>query len=388
MKVQKALLRLAAAADDPAELRRVARALANELPHQQPDVLRSVRAGLAGAELPEKSFAAGYVAGMLDVAAEYEGHVHAEADRATQHDLAARQDAHAVLSALAVNPARPSELAGSLGRETAAVAHLLDELEVAGLVQAHAIEADDRHMRPYQLTLTGTRVLDGLPPALSSDIETGIRIAIRMFGYLSRHDSSPASALQEIAEEALHDPDAAAAAVQTWAVEAKDAELVTESEIPPPPHGIHLPDKDEVFYSSPRRQAQADVRSERLWQHVPVFLAQLDARREAGVPVYVRTNASGWSAWAFALQSQDETGMSRTILDGDILTRSVSPPDQRFDLIYDNREALEADRDEPTMRAFLERADEKFMVATHDDDVPEGFTRLAPGQDDTDSDPN
>jgi DNA-binding MarR family transcriptional regulator len=384
MKVQKALLRLAAAADDPAELRRVARALANELPHQRPDVLRRVRAGLAGAELPEKSFAAGYVAGMLDVAAEYEGHVHADGDRATQHALAARPDARAVLSALGVSAARPGELAAFLGRETAAVAHLLDELELAGLVQAHAIEAGERHLRPFRLTLAGTRVLEGLPPVLSSDIETGIRIAIRMFGYLSRRESSPSSALQEIAEEALHDPHAAAAAVQTWAEEAKDAELVTESEIPPATHGIHLPSQDEVFYSSPRQQAQSDVRSQRLWQHVPVFLAQLEARRDARVPVYVRTNASGWSAWAYALQSQDETGMSRTILDGDILARSVSPPDQRFDLIYDNREALEADRDEPTMRAFLERADEKFMVATHDDEVPEGFTRLAPGHDDAD----
>jgi DNA-binding MarR family transcriptional regulator len=384
MKVQKALLRLAATADDPAELRRVARALANELPHQRPDVLRSVRAGLARAELPEKSFAAGYVAGMLDVASEYECHAHAEGDRTAQHDLAERPDARAVLSALAVQSARPSELAAFLGHETAAVAHLLDELEIAGLVRAHGIEDDERHLRPYQLTLTGARVLDGLPPALSSDIEAGIRIAIRMFSYLSRHESSPASALQEIAEEALHDHVAAAAAVQAWAAEAKEAELVTESDIPPPAHGLHLPSKDEVFYSSPRQQEQADVRSERLWQHVPMFLAQLEARRQTRVPVYVRTNASGWSAWAYALQSQDETGMSRTILDGDILTRSVSPPDQRFDLIYDNREALEADLDEPTMRAFLERADTKFMVATHDDEVPEGFTRLAPGHDDAD----
>lgn len=387
MKVQKALLRLANAADDPHELRRVARALASELPHQRPEVLRTVRAGLARADLPEKSFAAGYVAGMLDVATEYEGHVHTEIDRATQHDIASRRDARAVLSVLAAGAARPDELAALLGCEPADVADLLDELATAGLVEAQAIAADDRHMRPYRLTLTGVRVLEALPPALSSDIETGIRIAIRMFGYLSRHESSPASALQEIAEEALHDPDAAAAAVQTWAVEAKDAALVTESEIPPA-HGLHAPPRDEVFYSSSRAPAPADVRSERLWQHVPMFLAQVEARRDARVPVYVRTTASGWSAWAFALQSQDETGMSRTILDGDILARSVSPPDQRFDLIYDSREALEADRDEPTMQAFLERADEKFIVATHDDEVPEGFTRLAPGQDDTESNPN
>lgn len=383
MKMQKALSRLAAAAEDPAELRRVARALASELPQRRPDVLRCVRAGLARAELPEKSFAAGYVAGMLDVTAEYECHVDADADRAVQLALAARPDARAVLSALATRPARPHELAALVGNSPAAVAELLDELALAGLVQAYATEPGERHMRPYQITLAGTRVLDRLPPALSADVELGIRIAIRMLGYLGRHGSSPSSALQEIAEEALHDPDAAAAAVQTWAVEAKDAELVAESDAVPAAHGIP-PGQDEVFYSSPPPRAPADLRSQRLWQHVPVFLAQIEARREARVPLYVRTNASGWSAWAYALQSQDETGMSRTILDGDILARSVSPPDQRFDLVYDNREALEADRDEPTMRAFLERADEKFMVATHDDDVPEGFTRLAPSHDDTD----
>ena len=387
MKVQKALLRLAVAADDPAELRRVARALANELPHQRPEVLRSVRAGLARAEVPAQSFAAGYVAGMMDVASEYEGHVHAERDRAAQRDIAGRQDARAVLAALAVNTARPNELAAFLGSEPAAIAHLLDELELAGLVQAHAIEAGERHLRPYRLTLTGLRVLDGLPPALSSDIEAGIRIAVRMFGYLSRHEASPASALCEIAEEALHDPDAAAAAVRTWAAEAKDAQLVAESDISPA-LDIFAPPSNEVFYSSPRSPATTDARSQRLWQHVPVFLAQIEARRQARVPVYVRTNASGWSAWAFALQTQDETGMSRTILNGDILARSVSPPDQRFDLIYDHREALEADLDEPTMRAFLERADEKFMVAAGDDDVPDGFTRLAPSQEDLDADHN
>jgi DNA-binding MarR family transcriptional regulator len=387
MKVQKALLRLAAA-DDPTELRRVARALASELPQQRPETLRTMRAGLARAELPEKSFAAGYVAGMLDVASEYEGHVHAELDRAAQCELAARPDARAVLAALAEKPARTTELAALLGSEPATVANLLDELELAGLVQAHAIAEDDRHMRPYQPTLAGRRALDRLAPVLSPDIETGIRIAIRMLGYLNRHDASPASALQEIAEEALHDPEAAVAAVQIWAAEAQGAELVAESNTPPPGHDNHAPQRNEVFYTSPSRPAPADVRSQRLWQHVPVFLAQLEARREARVPVYVRTNASGWSAWAYALQSQDATGMSRTILDGDILARSMSPPDQRFDLVYDNREALEADRDEPMMRAFLERADAKFMVATHDDEVPEGFTRLAPGQDDGETDPN
>lgn len=381
MKLQKTLARLATASDDPTELRRVARALASELPRERIEVLRGVRAGLARTPLPEKSFAAGYVAGMLDVATEYEGQVRAEADHAAQHELASENSTRTVLAMLAVHAARPGELAAALHCKTAEIAQTLDELATAGLVQPFAVQAEERHMRPYRLTLEGRRVLEAQAPGLAAQVEIGIRIAVGMFDYLCRHEASPASALQEIAEEVLHDPEAAVLAVRVWAEEAKDSGLVTESEIPPAMPGLGVMRDDEVYYSSPRSKPAVDGRTEQLWQHAPVLLAQLEARRQAQVPVYVRTNASGWSAWVYALQSQDETGLSRTILDGDIMTRAISPPDQRFDLVYDNREALEADRDEPTMRAFLERADAKFLVATQEDEVPEGFTLLAPSPD-------
>lgn len=380
MKVHKTISRFATAPEDPAELRRVARALGDELPRQRLDVLRSARAELARTCLPEQSFAAGYVAGLLDVAAEYESHMRAEADREAQAALAARESVRRVLVELRMGAELPAELAARLGREPAAIAELLDELAAAGLVHAYAGEAGERHMRPYRLTLAGRRILDELVPGISAQVEAGIRVAVSMFHYLCRHDSSPASALQEIAEEVLHAPEAAAAAVRVWAEAAQEADLVTELDLPHQPAHGH-----EHYYATSMRTAPADARSDRLWRHVPLLLAQLEARRPARVPVYVRTNSSGWGAWAYALQSQDQTGMSRTILDGDLLMRAISPPDQRFDLVYDNREALEADRHEPTMQAFLERADEKFMVAAADDDVPDGFQRLAPGADDAGS---
>lgn len=381
MKLQKTLARLATASDDPAELRRVARALASELPRERIEVLRGVRAGLARTPLPEKSFAAGYVAGMLDVATEYEGQVRAEADQAAKHELAFEGHARTVLAMLAVRPARPSEIAAAMHASTAEIAETLDQLATAGLVQSFAVQAEERHMRPYRLTLEGRRVLEAQAPGLAAQVEIGIRIAVGMFDYLCRHEASPASALQEIAEEVLHDPEAAALAVRVWAEEAKDSGLVTESEIPPATPSFGVMREDEVFYAPPRRKPVVDGRTEQLWQHAPMLLAQLGARREDQVPVYVRTNSSGWSAWAYALQSQDETGLSRTILDGDIMMRAISPPDQRFDLVYDDRETLEADRNEPTMRAFLERADAKFLVTTQEDEVPEGFTLLAPSPD-------
>lgn len=382
MKVHKTISRFATAPEDPAELRRVARALGDELPRQRLDVLRSMRAELARTRLPEQSFAAGYVTGLLDVAAEYETHLRAEADRDAQAEVASRESARQVLVELGMGAELPAELATRLGREPAAIAQLLDELTVAGLVQPYAADPDERHMRPFRLTLAGQRVLQELLPGASAQVEAGIRIAVRMFHYLCRHESSPASALQEIAEEVLQAPEAAATAARVWAEEAQEAGLVTELELPPGPlHGA-LVAGDEHYYTTALRAAPADTRSDHLWRHVPLLLAQLEARRQDRVPVYVRTNSSGWGAWAYALQSQDETGMSRTILDGDILMRAISPPDQRFDLVYDNREALETDRDEPTMRAFLERADEKFLVATPDDDLPDGFQRLAPGTED------
>lgn len=382
MKLQKTLSRLATASDDPTELRRVARALASELPRERVEVLRGLRAGLTRTPLPEKSFAAGYMAGMLDIASEYEGQVRHEADHEAERELASGSGPHAVLATLAVNPARPGEIAEALACEPAEVAQTLDELATAGLVQPFAVQPEERHMRPYRLTLDGRRVLEAQAPGLAAQIEIGIRIAVGMFDYLCRHEASPASALQEIAEEILHDPDAAALAVRAWADKAKDSGLVTESEIPPPTSRPGVAREDEIYYAPPRRRPAVDGRTEQLWQHAPVLLAQLEARRQARVPVYVRTNPSGWSAWAYALQNQDETGLSRTILDGDILMRAISPPDQRFDLVYDDLETLEADRNEPTMRAFLERADAKFLVANQADEVPEGFTLLAPGPDD------
>lgn len=80
MKVSKIISRLASDPGDPVELRRVARALGNELPCNRVDRLREFRSQLAcvpigaraEADIDEVSYATGYVAGLSDVTAEYE----------------------------------------------------------------------------------------------------------------------------------------------------------------------------------------------------------------------------------------------------------------------------------------------------------------------------
>ncbi|WP_428261269.1 hypothetical protein [Haliangium sp.] len=375
MKVHKTLSRLAAQPDDPAELRRVARALGDELSRRRLEVLRDFRAGLARAESGRETFAAGYVAGLLDIAAEVTTHIQADDDASARRELVGRAEVRAMMLELRVQAEAPATLASRLGLEPVDVVGILDELELAGLVQPYAATHEDKHMRPYRLTRDGQRTLDEALASVSPEVEAGIRIAIGMFRYMCQHQASPASALREIAEEELHDPAAAAMAVHVWAEESQDAGLITELD---PPLGATRAPGDELYHVTLHGNAGTDARADRLWQHVPVLLSQLQARPGEQVPLFVRTNSAGWGAWAYALQNQDETGESRTILDGDLLARTVTPPGVRFDLIYDSRATLEADQDQPAMRELIEHADERFLVSSNDDEPPEGFTLLSP----------
>ena len=80
MKVKKVLGRFTAAPEDERELRRVARALGSELPRNRLEALQDFRASLARVVVSEGSYASGYVAGMLDVTAEYQVYVRKSAD--------------------------------------------------------------------------------------------------------------------------------------------------------------------------------------------------------------------------------------------------------------------------------------------------------------------
>ncbi|GAB4567539.1 MAG: hypothetical protein Tsb0020_20210 [Haliangiales bacterium] len=373
MKVHKTLARVSERPDDPVELRRVARALGNELPRARLDELQRFRAGLARASIENKSFGAGYISGILDVAAEYETHLRDQGDRDTQRELVGRDEVRRLLVELRDQAARPAVLANRLDIEPVEVAAMLEQLTAAGLVQPYAVESEERHTRPYRLTRRGRQLLQESLPGVSAEVEVGIRVAINMFRYLHTNSASPASALREIAEELLHDPEAAELAASFWAQACSDAGLVTKLEQP----ARDLRADIGGLYHVSRPQTASDTTSDTLWQCAPTLLARLEARHSERVPVYVRTNSSGWSAWAYALQSQDQTGLSRTILDGDILTQAVTPPDRRFDLVYDSRETLLSDQDQPAMREFMERADERFLVTSSNDEVPEGFQPLA-----------
>jgi DNA-binding MarR family transcriptional regulator len=379
MNLDKVIRRIAGSVQERAELRRLARALGRELSREHLDALRSARAALArlaissepDSDVDAQSYACGYVASMVDVTAEYETSVRHGEDARMLEQLVIREGCRELLSLLRSGPKLPSELADTLGEDRSTLTRLLQKLRAAGLVMVHAGDATDRRQRPHRLAPEGRRVLDRLDAGLSGDVARGIHLAVEVFRHLLANASSPTSALESIAIELLQDPLAAAAAVDVWASAAKQAGLVTSS---------HVRRSDTVpFPVRAAGSAPTDVPSDRMWNAAPILLRRINTRASDPVPVYVRTNDETWGAWAYALAQGHGKGLSRTIVDGDIVSRSVQPPEQRFLLLYDDPAAIHSDRHEPTMRAFLERAEQKYVVTglgDDDTDIPDEFIAL------------
>jgi DNA-binding MarR family transcriptional regulator len=239
MNLDKVLSRFVAVPHDQAELRRLARSLGNELPRERLDVLGSFRAGLARAPVFEgaadglhiDSYAMGYVASMLDVIAEYETGLRQRRDQEALEELALREGWRDVLLALREGPRRIAELGVMLGEQRDHIARVLSELCAAGLVRTPGRDALDRRARRYRLTVDGERVAEAVDRGLPDGVARGIRIAVRLLQHVLVSASSPADALETIAEELLLDPRAAAEAVSVWAEEAMDAGLIGEREV-------------------------------------------------------------------------------------------------------------------------------------------------------------
>lgn len=367
MNLQKILTRFTHAPEDRGELRRVARALGNELPRQRLKILRSFRAQMARVSMRGKSYAAGYVSGMLDVTAEYESTVQQGEEDGALRRVALREGWRDILMALETGPRLPSELARRLGRDRSTITRILRQLRAAGLVRASS-DALDGRARPHRLTAQGRRMLTGSNTAISNDVERGIAIAVHLFQYLLDHDTTPASALDTIAEEVLGNNDAARAAVSKWAAESQKAGMVAAER--------DLASGSERYHISSQGNPALAVRSSLLWRSIPSVLNQRKQYRREVIPVYVRTGGEGWAAWAHALHTDETCRASRTIVNGDLVSRAIEPPTERFDLLYDDPAAIHSDRDEPTMQAFMAQADAKFVIAATEVEIPEGFIPL------------
>ncbi|MCG8424850.1 MAG: winged helix-turn-helix domain-containing protein [Proteobacteria bacterium] len=379
MKVEKVLSRFAAAPEDEGELRRLARAVGDELSRQRLEILQSFRAGLARIHRRDsRSFASGYIASLLDVVAEYEVSVRQAYDAKELQRLAVREDWREILFALEAGPRLPSELAVAAGKDRPSITRILKRLRMAGLVQAYADGSIDGRMRPHRLTLDGRRLVEMLQRQVPDGVERGIRVAVSLFHHLATHTSSSALELDALARTVLDDTEAAAA-VNTWARRAKEAGLLTELS---PVRPTRSSEAGPQYHLAPPHRGDADPpstldsRNSALWHGIPDILTQIADRRDQDVPVYVRTSTGAWGAWAYALQNRDATGMSRTIVDGDILSGTVEPPDRPFDLVYDDPEVIEIDREQPTMQAFMAQADEKFAVSSGGESVPDDFISL------------
>lgn len=360
MKVDKVLTRFAGAPDDVRELRRVARALGSELPRQRVEVLRQFRAGLAQQPVKSGSFAQGYINGLTDVTAEYEVSLREVAEEAEIGRLALRRDWREVLMQLRDGPKLPSDIAASLQKDRPTVTRILKKLRAADLVQAYSHEEVDGRTKPHRLTVHGQRVLDGLDAGISADVERGIRLGVALFRQLTGQSSCSQAELDTIVRAFLDDAGAAAAAASLWGAEAKTAGLVTEF--------------DGEYRFMPSSTGPVNGRNEILWSHGTDLLARLKQKRSPNIPVFVRTTNEAWGAWAYALQD-DTTGLSRTIVNGDIVSRTIEPP-PRFDLLYDDPAVIGTDRHIPAMQTLMAQADGKFVVTTGEDPVPDGFIQL------------
>jgi DNA-binding MarR family transcriptional regulator len=382
MNLTKVLTRFSAASRDRAELRRLARALGSELPREQLEVLRRFRAELArvsasegDANIDDSSWAAGYVASMLDVTAEYETSVRQSEDAQALEDMVKREGWSEVLVRLRDSARLPSELADELGEDRSTITRTLQKLRAAGLVRIQAGRTPDGRKKPHSLTAEGRRLAAKLEPGLAPDVARGIRVAVALFRHLIASSSSATSALDRVASEELGDRRHASEAVHLWARESENAGLISrvhaDSPVPQVEADVRVSD------GVPRPVlANGTTRGEALWYGAPLLLRQLARRSKERVPVYVRTTHEGSGPWAYALDRLDPPG--RTIIDDDIAARAIQPPDQRFHLVYDDPEAIRGDILEPTMREFMERAAAKFVVVSSDQahDVPEGFIQL------------
>ncbi|WP_045119126.1 MarR family winged helix-turn-helix transcriptional regulator [Haliangium ochraceum] len=329
------------------------------MPRQRPEVLREFRAALGRQAFDAGSFANGFANALLDVAAEYEVSLREAADEAEVGRLALRQEWREVLVLLRGGPRLPSDLAEALHKDRPTVTRILKKLRAAGLVQSYALEEDGR-TRPHRLTAYGRRVLDGLDVEMPSDVERGIRLAVALFQEMFEHGSRSRADLDALARDVLGDPSVAAAAVSAWGSNVREAGLVGKF--------------DGEYHLTPQHAVPLSARHEILWSHGASLLAQINAHRRADVPVFVRTTNEAWGAWAYALQD-DSTGLSRTIVNGDILSRTIEPP-ARYDLLYDDPAVIGADRQIPTMQSMMDHADAKFVIASGEDRVPEGFVQL------------
>jgi DNA-binding MarR family transcriptional regulator len=382
MNFTKVLTRFAAAPRDRAELRRLARALGSELPREQLHVLRQFRAELARASASEsdasvdgESWAAGYVASMLDVTAEYETSVRQSEDAQALEDMARREGWSQVLLRLRDTARLPSELADELGEDRSTITRMLQKLRTAGLVRVQAGRTADGRKKPHSLTAEGRRVAAKLEPGLDQDVARGIRIAVALFRHLIASSSSTTSALDKVASQELGEGRQVSEAVALWARESENAGLISTVQAASP---VPQADADVRISDGVPRPVLANgtTRGEALWYGAPLLLRQLARRSKERVPVYVRTTDESSGPWAHALDRLDPPG--HTIVDDDIAAHAIEPPDQRFHLVYDDPEAIRVDILEPTMREFMERAAAKFVIVSSDQvlDVPEGFIQL------------
>lgn len=389
MNIPKIISRFIASPENPVELKRVARALGRELPRRQLDVLCRFRTEMAyvsfGDQLQSidhtRSFAAGYVEGMLDVSTEFEVSLRQHLDTRECEQTAMGEGWGDVLSLLRDGPKLPSEIAERLGESRSNVSRTLAKMRAAELIQISPDDVFDGRTRPHELTPTGKHFLGRLEQLLPDATVQGIEVAVALVGHVLGQATSAAHELHSVAQRMLDSEDAAKQAVEVWTNAFIESGMMHDIRQPEQPvaHEVESAIKHVDVTTRPKEPLPVTVSSDEPWQRAPRVLSQVKQRTDESVPVYVRTTDTAWPAWAFALSQQDAAGQSRTIVDGDIRTRSIKPPERGFRLVYDDPATLRADRNDPTMRAFMERADEKYIVSypgTECSDIPSGFVQL------------
>jgi DNA-binding MarR family transcriptional regulator len=377
MNLSKIIKRLWAAPQDPRELRRVARALGQELPRARLSQLRDFRAEIgrlwSGTPTPgrEHEYASGYVACMVDVTAEYEVTLRQHEDEHEYQNAAQHEGWRDMLLLLRNGPMLPSAIAEQLGVDRSTVTRSLSRMRAAGVVEVANGDSLDGRTRPHRMTLAGQRLLGRLQQSMPQDVRRGIRLAVSLISHVMKHSTSAANELENLALAELGDAQNATQAIEAWTEASTEHGLL---------HDIRAYVSDAHEPAGATAAEPPQLSSNAPWQRAPLVLAHVQpGPAQDSVPLYVRTSNDAWPAWAYALSQENGNHQSRAIVDRDIRTRTIQPPDQPFRLVYDDPSAISQDRDDPTMRELIARADEKFVVAYSDDEldgVPTDFVAI------------
>jgi DNA-binding MarR family transcriptional regulator len=383
MRVGETLELLGSNVED--DLREAARELGHELPKNRMEVLSDFIGGLSRLENERRAgrdgqgltdWQRGFFAALDEIAYAYKSTVEPELELAEDAEVIRNRKGWArLLCALADGPKRPTDLARETGMDIAAVSRTLGVFRQSHLIEPapHAI-GDDARTKRARLTLLGERMVRKLEPeAPSRETEAVLRAAVALFAHLVTERRVRSPYLVELARGEMGD---GASTRSAQAVVALLGQLAASRALVRDMDGV-LVATEAAVQERIASELDQSIRD----RTVPVLVQDIARRLDAPgrTSLFVRCGRLK-DAWNLVLERQSNgTGLfadARTIDWPDLKIGAIPIPDRGpVALVYDSLTLLENDRREgpPAMRALVDRADRRFVMATPGTSPPDGF---------------